>query len=722
MAIKRSYTKDKKQLNEGQALDLPLEIKEIIAPDQIAGYGQIYSKEDGELYFKDSSGVEKSLSDYIVSANTLNIDSFYNEFRVSASGEKILHFKNMVGKTLNINTWSSSLAINTARSKLAGAGTIVDSMCFGGNTGSVSNKTELFSGNVWSNSGNLGTARDGLAGVGIQTAAMCFGGNTGSVSAVTEVFNGSAWSGLNAMNIARKDLAGAGISYAAVCFGGNTGSVSDVTENFDGVNWNASGSLNTARDGLAGAGTQNAALGFGGHDGANYSGVCEKYTGYIWVSAVSLNTARTGVGGCGVQNAAVCFGGTDGSVSAVTEKYDGFVWSNSGNLNTARGSLGSSGVKNAAFSIGGDTGSVSAVTEKFFGELLFDIYIQAIQDLADNTSNEKTDILLNDTSFISFNCPALILTEVRPSYMGSLIENEDIIELYRTGDIVGGVWSNSGNLNTARTMIASAGSQKSALSICGYTNTRVNNLEKFNGATWTNVVTGLGTARNILGGAGTQNAALAFGGNTGYSSNLTEKYDGSTWGTTGSLNSARGYIGGCGVQNAAISFCGYTNDRTSVSEIFNGSIWAYTANTNENRSAPEGIGSVFATLCFGGWNGYAVGRTEKHNGSTWRSVTYMISGACDMVAGGNENAAIRASGWDASADWTVNCEKFNGSYWYVGSSMGTSRGEGSGCGTQNAVVGFGGGNNTGNLASTELFNGQFVLPYVGLNIAKISYI
>jgi hypothetical protein len=36
--------------------------------------------------------------------------------------------------------------------------------------------------------------------------------------------------------------------------------------------------------------------------------------------------------------------------------------------------------------------------------------------------------------------------------------------------------------------------------------------EEYNGATWTSNPTGLNTARYVLAGAGTQTAALAFGG------------------------------------------------------------------------------------------------------------------------------------------------------------------------------------------------------------------
>jgi hypothetical protein len=65
--------------------------------------------------------------------------------------------------------------------------------------------------------------------------------------------------------------------------------------------------------------------------------------------------------------------------------------------------------------------------------------------------------------------------------------------------------------------------------------------------------TGLNTARFVLAGAGTQTAALAFGGSgpTG----ATEEYDGTSWTTSpGSLNTARYLFRRSRNSNSSISF------------------------------------------------------------------------------------------------------------------------------------------------------------------------
>jgi hypothetical protein len=66
----------------------------------------------------------------------------------------------------------------------------------------------------------------------------------------------------------------------------------------------------------------------------------------------------------------------------------------------------------------------------------------------------------------------------------------------------------------------------------------------------------MNTARSLLAGAGTQTAALGFGGYTGTANTgATEEYDGSTWTTSpGSLNTARNSFSRCRNSNCCFSF------------------------------------------------------------------------------------------------------------------------------------------------------------------------
>ena len=73
----------------------------------------------------------------------------------------------------------------------------------------------------WSSGGALNTARYGAAGAGNQTDALISGGNNGSSEvAIVENYNGTSWTEVNDLNLARRELAGAGTDTAAIAFGG----------------------------------------------------------------------------------------------------------------------------------------------------------------------------------------------------------------------------------------------------------------------------------------------------------------------------------------------------------------------------------------------------------------------------------------------------------------------------------------------------------------------
>jgi hypothetical protein len=83
----------------------------------------------------------------------------------------------------------------------------------------------------------------------------------------------------------------------------------------------------------------------------------------------------------------------------------------------------------------------------------------------------------------------------------------------------------------------------------------------------------LNTARFVLAGAGTQTAALAFGGIPPITG-ATEEYNGTSWTSPGSLNTARGYLGGAGTQTAALAFGGYDGTAvTGATEEYDGTSW-----------------------------------------------------------------------------------------------------------------------------------------------------
>ncbi len=70
----------------------------------------------------------------------------------------------------------------------------------------------------------------------------------------------------------------------------------------------------------------------------------------------------------------------------------------------------------------------------------------------------------------------------------------------------------------------------------------------------------LNTARKVLAGAGTTTAALAFGGETGSGKkDETETWNGSGWTEVADLNTGRTYFGSAGTNTAALAFGGDTH-------------------------------------------------------------------------------------------------------------------------------------------------------------------
>jgi len=104
-----------------------------------------------------------------------------------------------------------------------------------------------------------------------------------------------------------------------------------------------------------------------------------------------------------------------------------------------------------------------------------------------------------------------------------------------------GTFSAGGNMNTARTTLAGAGTQSAALGFGGYLIPSTNASEAYNGIAWT-TTSSLNTARRALSGCGTQTAGLAFSGDTsnvGVASTATEKFNGTSWTSVPGMNTAR---------------------------------------------------------------------------------------------------------------------------------------------------------------------------------------
>ena len=108
----------------------------------------------------------------------------------------------------------------------------------------------------------------------------------------------------------------------------------------------------------------------------------------------------------------------------------------------------------------------------------------------------------------------------------------------KTESCDGTSWTEVSDLGTSRAYLAGSvgGTNTLALAFGGYhgntppPNGYENKTEKFDGTNWTE--TGdLNTARSDMGGAGSQTAAIAFGGNSpaAPNTNLVESFNGASW-------------------------------------------------------------------------------------------------------------------------------------------------------------------------------------------------
>ena len=147
---------------------------------------------------------------------------------------------------------------------------------------------------------------------------------------------------------------------------------------------------------------------------------------------------------------------------------------------------------------------------------------------------------------------------------GQVWYNTTTNKLKITAVSTSGAWASGGNMATARSSLAGAGTQTSGLAFGGYAN---NATEHYDGSAWT-AGGNLGTGRKNLTGAGTQTAGLAFGGTP--PKTATEHYDGSAWTAGGNLGTGRYAIAGAGTLSAGLAFGGKAPSTTNATEEYAG--------------------------------------------------------------------------------------------------------------------------------------------------------
>jgi hypothetical protein len=141
--------------------------------------------------------------------------------------------------------------------------------------------------------------------------------------------------------------------------------------------------------------------------------------------------------------------------------------------------------------------------------------------------------------------------------------------------------------------------------------------ESWNGTSWTEV-NDLNTARYLLAGAGSTTAGLAFGGDTdpGLQA-ITESWNGTSWTEVNDLNTARDNFIGFGVDNtASLAAGGTTPGATANTELYNGTSWTEQNDLNIGRGNLSAAisGTTSAGMVTGGG---APGNTDGQGTEEW---------------------------------------------------------------------------------------------------------
>ena len=579
----------------------------------------------------------------VVSTNLDNAEAEGQIWFNSTTGE----FKDV----LNLEAWSTSGSIATKRFNMgSGVTPVTAGVVFGGTGNSTS--TEEYNGTGFLNGGNLGTGRYAVGGFGTQTATVGAGGyvnGTGDVANVEE-YNGTAWSEVNDIPAARRGQAGFGTQTAGAIAGGVPNL--NTTLHYDGTNWTSGGTLPAGQDRTEGAGTGTLTAGFmaagdnrtsfeydgsswtagpstsSDHDGGNDTGIqtaaitfggflspgsgqvtsTELYNGTSFTtSPATLSQGRYGMGNGGFTGTSAFATGGDKNPGTVTdtEEYNssttaitGATWSSGGNMNTARGGTnGTSGDKSAGATFGGQTpGGRSNATELYDGSSWTN---------GTNTPAARRTYLVTGTQTASLLCGGQPPT---PTANGDA----------ETYEFDGSSFSETSDINNQRDNAAGAGTQTAALAIGGRTrpgSTFVpnNNVEEYNGSSWSNANTLPAANSSSTSATGPQTAAIFAMASPAF----VASYDGTNWTAISATQSMPSSYTGTGVAgtNSSDAYMGGGEEpggtRHGFVQKYDGTSWASTASFATTRNSFGYNGSSPSQLVCGGQAGPAGGFTNN---------------------------------------------------------------------------------------------------------------
>ena len=264
-----------------------------------------------------------------------------------------------------------------------------------------------------------------------------------------------------------------------------------------------------------------------------------------------------------------------------------------------------------------------------------------------------------------------------------------------------GSWASGGNMNTARQYVGAFGTQTAGLVAGGETSTSVNNVEQYDGTSWTEIAE-INTTRYGLEGFGNSyTSGFVVGGAPDKAE--TESWNGTSWTEVGDLPQGTERGGCAGTSTSAFYVGGYKYPSpagsTNVGYDWDGSSWGTGNNINTTRDRMGAAGVVTSGIVFGGTSpGGQHAQAELYNGSAWTETGDLNTARRELGASGFDRTNAQALGFGGEPPAVAHTESFDGSAWTEVANLSTARAAGGGLGTS-TLAAFAGG--SGLSAATE---------------------
>jgi hypothetical protein len=572
---------------------------------------------------------------------------------------------------------------------------------------------------------------------------------------VTQQLEGLTWTRGGDVPFEPQDCTSSGIAghvNAAIanhyCGDNSCGGIGGPAATYDGNLWTAVGGTNTRHfHGVAMGGVNSALLSGGGEQAAgtncvtsphNQCSVSEEWDGTSWHHSAFLNEPfRGGAGSAADANQAIIWRGDS------TQEYDGTSWKNSyrvadwswqnyiGTMSCTDGvtdeSTGTSA--NAALGLASTYANKCCSTYNGIQTGVIEWNKTSFRELKSNKDkqfhiNNAQCATLQPSSSIGGNELINVKGEINTNFPDknsyiALDSGSLSSDTYFATDstTVGSVWSHNSPLITKRCFQSAAGNANSALVVGGIVSHTIANSQCTGCAkTCVEEYDGLTFSANI--GIG------EYSGNTFTTGCLNGHSSDGIWqhqSTGCNANSVTVHGGACLQASSSIWSGSAAPSMVGRSSEWNGSAWSgvstLTGVMNNPRIGLASAGTSNSAVLFGG--GYeclgtqgsmaSLACTEEYDGKTYTVGGAMVETVCQGTGAGTVNAAIAFGGCcqvgGTCTGYSDISQEYDGSVWSSNASLNNPRWKPAGAGTQNSAVAIGGACRTGlTIDSNALFN------------------